>query len=200
MSSVTTAGNNYRDLPITSYAWQIQTTTGGPNAWWEANGSGPSASNPWAGNHAPPEFGACPYAWPISSQQLSLLQAITATGLSASGTGPYTYTQPLYIGRGIPNTWIAAGQTIAVSNLTSAYNISSGARSTYGVSIAVTQPSTRVVTVTLTGTPPGGPVLIQLPVFLTTGVNSVTGGTYNATTHTVTANSGATTIAITLAS
>jgi hypothetical protein len=193
--------NNYRDLPITSYAWQIQTTTGGPNAWWEANGSGPNSNNPWAGSHAPPEFGACPYAWPISGQQLSLLQAVAATGLSASGSGPYTYTQPLYVGRGIPNTWIAAGQTVAVSNLTSAYNLSSGSRGTYGVSIAITRPaSTRVITVTLTGTPPGGPVFIQLPVFLTTGVSSVSGGSYNATTHTVTATSGATQITITLAS
>jgi hypothetical protein len=69
------------------------------------------------------------------------------------------------------------------------------------VSIAVTQPaSTRVVTVTLTGTPPSGPVLIQLPVFLTTGVNAVTGGTYSSTTHTVTATAGATQVVITLAS
>jgi hypothetical protein len=193
--------NNYRDLPITSYAWQIETTTGGPNAWWEANGSGPSTANPWIGNHAPPEFGACPYGFPISGQLLGLLQSIAATGLTASGTGPYTYTQPLYIGRGIPNTWIAAGQTIAVSNLTSAYNISSGTRTTYGVSIAVTQPAaTRVVTVTLTGTPPAGPVLIQLPVFLTTGVSSVGNGSYNATTHTVTATTGAAQVTITLAS
>ncbi|MBV9444353.1 MAG: RICIN domain-containing protein [Streptosporangiaceae bacterium] len=192
--------NNYRDLPITSYAWQIQTTTGGPNAWWEANGSGPNSNNPWAGSHAPPEFGACPYAWPITGQQLSLLQSIAATGLSSSGTGPFTYTEPLYIGRGIPDTWIASGQTVAVSNLTSGYNISSGSRSTYGVSIAVTQASTRVVTVTISGTPPGGPVLIQLPIFLSTGVNSVTNGTYNATTHTVTATSGATQVTITLAS
>jgi len=193
--------NNYRDLPITSYAWQIETTTGGPNAWWEANGSGPNPANPWIGNHAPPEFGACPYGFPISGQQLGLQQAIVSAGLSASGTGPYTYTDPLYIGRGIPNTWIAAGQTTAVSNLTSAFNISTGARTTYGVSVAVTQPAaTRVVTVTLTGTPPAGPVLIQLPVFLTTGVNSVTNGSYNATTHTVTATSGATQVTITLAS
>jgi hypothetical protein len=194
-------GNNYRDLPITSYAWQIETTTGGPNAWWEANGSGPNPANPWIGNHAPPQFGACPYGFPISGQLLGLLQSIAATGLTASGAGPYTFAQPLYIGRGIPNTWIAAGQTIAVSNLTSAYNISSGARTTYGVSIAVTQPAaTRVVTVTLTGTPPAGPVLIQLPVFLTTGVSSVTNGSYNATTHTVTATTGATQVTITLAS
>ena len=193
--------NNYRDLPITSYAWQIETTTGGPNAWWEANGSGPNPANPWIGNHAPPEFGACPYGWPISGQQLGLLQSIVATGLTASGTGPFTYTQPLYIGRGIPGTWIASGQTIGVSNLTEAYNISSGARTTYGVSIAVSQPaSTRVVTVTLTGTPPAGPVLIQLPVFLSTGVTSVTNGTYSSTTHTVTASAGATQITITLAS
>jgi len=193
--------NNYRDLPITSYAWQIATTTGGPNAWWEANGSGPNASNPWIGNHAPPEFGACPYGFPISGQQLGLLQAIAAVGLSASGTGPYTYAEPLYIGRGIPDTWIAAGQTIAVSNLTSGYAASSGTRSTYGVSIAVTKPAaTRVVTVSITGTPPGGPVYIQLPVFLSTGVNSVSGGSYNSATHTVTAASGTTQIVITLAS
>jgi hypothetical protein len=193
--------NNYRDLPITSYAWQIETTTGGPNAWWEANGSGPNPSNPWIGNHAPPEFGACPYGWPISGQQLGLLQAIAATGLSASGAGPYTYTEPLYIGRGIPNTWIAAGQTIAVSNLTSAYAASSGSRSTYGVSIVVTKPgATRVVTVSITGTPPSGPVYIQLPVFLSTGVNSVSGGSYNSATHTVTGTSGTTPIVITLAS
>jgi hypothetical protein len=193
--------NNYRSLPITSYAWQIETTTGGPNAWWEANGSGPNPANPWIGNHAPPEFGACPYGFPISGQQLGLLQSIVATGLTASGTGPFTYTEPLYIGRGIPNTWIAAGQTTGVSNLTTSYNITSGARTSYGVSIAVTEPaSTRVVTVTLTGTPPGGPVLIQLPVFLTTGLNAVTGGTYSATTHTVTATAGATQVVITLAS
>jgi hypothetical protein len=101
----------------------------------------------------------------------------------------------------VPSAWIAAGQTTAVSNLTSAYNVTSAGRSTFGVSIAVTKPAaTRVVTVTLTGTPPGGPVLIQLPVFLTTGVNAVTGGSYNATTHTVTATSGATQVTITLAS
>jgi hypothetical protein len=193
-------GTNYRDLPITSYAWQIATTTGGPNAWWEANGSGPSASNPWIGNHAGPEFGAIPYAWPISAQQEGLLQSIVAEGLSATGTGPYTYTRPLYIGRGVPNAWIAAGQTIGVSNLTTSYNVGSGARTTYGVSIAVTKPGTRVVTVTLSGTPPSGAISVALPIFNSVAVNSVTGGTYNATTHTVSVTSGATSIVITLAS
>lgn len=123
------------------------------------------------------------------------------------GHRPFTFTQPLYVGRGIPNTWIAAGQTIAASNLTSSYNATSynatsGTRSTYGVSVAVTKPgATRVGTVSITGTPPGGPIEIQLPVFLTTGVNSVTGGSYNPSANTVTATStGATQVTITLAS
>ena len=191
----------YRDLPITSYAWQIQTTTGGPNAWWEANGSGPSASNPWIGNHAGPQFGACPYAWPISAQQQGLLESLVAEGLSASGSGPYTFTRPVYIGRGLPNTWVSAGQTASVGNLTNSYDVTSGTRSTYGVSLAVTKPGTgRVVTVTITGTPPGGGVFIQLPVFLSVGVTAVTGGSYDSTSHTVTAATGATTVTITLAS
>jgi hypothetical protein len=194
-------GNSYRDLPITSYAWQIATTTGGPNAWWEANGSGPSASNPWIGNHAPPEFGACPYGWPISGQQLGLLQSIVATGLSASGTGPYTYVQPLHIGRGVPAAWIATGQTVSASNITNTADATTGTRSTYGVSIATTKPgAVRVVTVSLSGTLPGGPVYIQLPVFESAGVTAVTGGSYDSASHAVTAAAGATQVTITLGS
>jgi hypothetical protein len=69
-----------------------------------------------------------------------------------------------------------------------------------GVSLAVTKPGTgRVITVSLTGTVPTG-VAIQLPVFNSVGVTSVTGGTYNSSTQTVTAATGASTIAITLAS
>lgn len=191
--------NTYRDLPITSYAWQLQNTTGGPNAEWEASGSGPSASNPWIGNHTGPQFGAVPYAWPIAHQQLGLLRSIVAEGLTSSGSGPYTYTRPIYIGRGIPNTWVAAGQSVSVSNITSGYDIGGGARSTYGVSIGVTKPGTgRVITVSLTGTPPGGAVLISLPVFLSSTVASVTGGSYDSASHTVTAASGATTVTVTL--
>jgi hypothetical protein len=192
-------GTQFRDLAITSYAWQIQNTTGGPNAWWEANGSGPSANNIWAGSHAGPQFGAVPYAWPIAHQQLALIRAVAAEGLTAAGSGPFTYTKPLYIGRGIPNTWIAAGQTIAVNNITSSFDINTSARSTYGVSLAVTQPGAgRVITVNLSGTLPGGAVLVQLPVFASSTVVSVTGGTFNSTTRTVTLNAGSTQAVITL--
>jgi hypothetical protein len=193
-------GTQYRDLPITSYAWQLATTTGGPNAWWEANGSGPSSGNPWIGNHAGPEFGACPYAWPTSAQQQGLLESLVAEGFSASGTGPYTYTYPLYIGRGIPDSWIAAGQSVSVGNLTESYAVSGGARSTFGVSLAVTNPGGgRVITVSLSGTLPSGSVQIQLPIFTSVGVTSVTGGTYDSAAHSVTVTPGTTTISITLA-
>jgi hypothetical protein len=56
----------------------------------------------------------------------------------------------------------------------------------------------RVITVNLSGTLPGGPVFVQLPVFATSTVVSVSGGSFNATTRTVTANPGATQVIITL--
>ncbi len=56
------------------------------------------------------------------------------------------------------------------------------------------------MTVNLSGSLPGGTVLIQLPIFNSVGVSSVSGGTYNASMHTVTAASGATQVVITLAS
>jgi hypothetical protein len=73
--------DGYRDLPITSYAWHLASTTGGPNAWWEANGSPPDPDNPWQGSHAAPEFGAISYAWPMAGQTQTLLQSLVAQGL-----------------------------------------------------------------------------------------------------------------------
>jgi len=190
-------------IPVNSIGCTRLASTGSPPEGFHSRRSerstGPSANNIWAGNHAGPQFGAVPYAWPIAHQQLALVRAIVAEGLTATGTGPFTYTRPLYIGRGIPNTWIASGQTIALSNITSAMNIDTGVRTTYGVSLAVTQPGAgRVITVNLSGTLPGGPVNIQLPIFATSTVVSVSGGTFTAATRTVTATPGATQVVITL--
>jgi hypothetical protein len=182
-------GNAYRDLPITSYAWQIASTTGGPNAWWEANGSAPDPDNPWAGSHAAPEFGAIPYAWPMAGQTQTLLQSLVAPGLESSTAknGSFSYQTVLYVGRGVPDAWITPGQAIAVENLTASYNEQSGHRDTYGVRIATTsQDGNRVVQVSLSGHLPGNDVRVQLPVFADAGVRSVTGGSYDAATHTVT--------------
>jgi hypothetical protein len=182
-------GNAYRDLPITSYAWQIASTTGGPNAWWEANGSAPNPSNPWAGSHAAPQFGAIPYVWPMAGQAQTLLQSLVAPGLQSSTAkdGSYKYQTVLYVGRGVPDAWIKPGQHIAVNNLTDSYNEKSGYRDTYGVRIATTsQHGDRVVQVNLSGHLPGNDVQVQLPVFADAGVQSVSGGSYDVATHTVT--------------
>jgi len=182
-------GNAYRDLPITSYAWQIASTTGGPNAWWEANGSAPDADNPWAGSHAAPEFGAIPYAWPMAGQTQTLLQSLVAPGLESSTAknGSFSYQTVLYVGRGVPDAWITPGQAVAVDNLTASDNEQSGRRDTYGVRITTTsQGGNRVVHVSLSGHLPGNDVQVQLPVFADAGVQSVTGGGYDAATHTVT--------------
>jgi hypothetical protein len=186
-------GNAYRDLPITSYAWQIASTTGGPNAWWEANGSAPSPNNPWAGSHASPEFGAIPYAWPMAGQTQTLLQSLVAPGLSptTSKDGSYSYQTVLYVGRGVPDAWITPGQTIAVSNLTDSYNENNGNRKTYGARIStISLLGNKVVNVSLSGNLPGNDIQVQLPIFADAGVRSVIGGTYDAATHTVTMRGG----------
>ncbi|HXR74115.1 NEW3 domain-containing protein [Actinocrinis sp.] len=182
-------GNAHRDLPITSYAWQIASTTGGPNAWWEANGSAPNPNNPWAGSHAAPQFGAVPYAWPMAGQIQTVLQSLVAPGLESHATanGSYAYKTVLYIGRGVPDAWIVPGQRITVNNLTTSYNEKNGDRATYGVSINTGEErGAKVVHVTLGGAVPGTNAQVQLPIFADAGVQNVSGGRYDAATHTVT--------------
>jgi hypothetical protein len=194
-------GNQYRDLPITSYAWQIATTTGGPNAWWEANGSAPDPDNPWAGSHAAPQFGAVPYVWPMAGQTQTLLQSLVATGLvsSAGSGGGFAYKTALYVGRGVPDAWVTSGQTISVGNITSAYDEAPGRRSTYGVKISTHQMAgQKVVTVSLSGQLPGNDVQVQLPAFADEGVAGVAGGRYDPTSHTVTVNPGLREVAVVL--
>ncbi len=184
-------GNSYRDLPITSYAWQLATTTGGPNAWWEANGSPPDPDNPWQGSHAAPEFGAIPYAWPMAGQTQTLLQSLAAQGLTTttSPDGSTSYHTVIYIGRGVPDAWIVPGQSISVRNLTSSYDVSTGRRATYRVDITTrTQHGNRVVKVNVDGQAPAGSMHVQLPVFADAGVRSVSGGSYDPASHSVTMN------------
>jgi hypothetical protein len=184
-------GNTYRDLPITSYAWQIASTTGGPNAWWEANGSPPDPNNPWQGSHAAPEFGAVPYAWPMAGQTETLLQSLVAQGLvtTKNSDGSLSYSPAVYIGRGVPDAWIVPGQTISVGNLTSSYDESNDVRQTYAVSISIGgDQSAPLVHVTVSGDAPGNDIQVQLPAFADEGVRSVAGGSYDTASHTVTLN------------
>jgi hypothetical protein len=141
----------------------------------------------------------------MAGQTLALLRSIVAEGLAATSSGgAFTFTRPVYVGRGIPDAWVAAGQTVAVSNLTSSYTASANGacdRSSYGVSIATTKSgSQRVVTLSLSGVWPKGAILLQLPSFQSAGVSNVQGGTYDATTSTVTVSSGSSRVVVTLGS
>jgi hypothetical protein len=192
-------GNAYRDLPITSYAWQIATTTGGPNSWWEANGSAPDPTNPWAGSHAAPQFGASPYVWTMAGQTQTLLQSLVAQGLTSrvNSAGTPSYSPVVYIGRGVPDAWITPGQTISVGNLTASYNQGSGRRQTYGVRISTDREfGSTAVRVSVSGQVPGDNLQIQLPVFADEGVRFVAGGRYNSATQTVTMVGRSTTIVL----
>ena len=133
-------GNEYRDLPITSYAWQIATTTGGPNAWWEANGSPPDPDNPWQGSHAAPEFGAIPYAWPMAGQTQTLLQSLVAQGLVSDrepGRLGVATAPRCTSGAACPTRGSSRARASRSSHLTSSYDESTGQRDTYGVRISV---------------------------------------------------------------
>jgi NPCBM-associated, NEW3 domain of alpha-galactosidase len=190
-------GNAYRDLPITSYAWQIASTTGGPNSWWEANGSAPDPTNPWQGSHAAPQFGADPYVWPMAGQTQTVLQSLVAQGMTSkvNSAGVPSYSPVVYIGRGVPDAWIKPGQTISVGHLTSSYNETSGRRETYGVRISTDRElGSTAVHVTVSGQVPGSNLQVQLPVFADAGVRLVSGGHYNDTTQTVTMNGRSATI------
>ena len=192
-------GTKYRTLPLTSYAWQIEMTTAGPYSWWECNGSPPVTSDPWAGNHPDFYFGASPYAWTLAAQSLALIDSLAAEGISATASGSsFTFTRTLHIGRGVPDAWLASGQTISVQNLTGTFNMTSCERDTYGVTIT-TSGSPRVITVTLCGSLPNGAITVDLPTLASAGVASVTGGSYSSSSQSVTVTPGTKTVTITLA-
>src|SRR5580698_1146108 len=115
----------------------------------------------------------------MDGQTQSLLPSLVPPGLESTTTknGSFNYQTVLYVGRGVPDAWITPGQAIAVSNLTTSYNMYSGQRQTYGVRIATTSlAGSRVVTVSLSGHLPGTDVRVQLPVFADAGVRAVIGG------------------------
>ena len=109
------------------------------------------------------------------------------------------YHTALYLGRGVPDAWLTPGQHLSVSNLTGAYNVSTGHRDTYGVAIRTEgSPGSRVVDVELDGHVPTRDVQVQLPALATAGVERVVGGSFDAATHTVTLTPGSQEARITL--
>jgi hypothetical protein len=71
-------GNTFRDLAITSYAWQIQTTTGGPERLVGGQRQWSEREQHLVRQPRRPAVRRVPYAWPIAHQQLALIRAVAA--------------------------------------------------------------------------------------------------------------------------
>jgi hypothetical protein len=165
--------NNYRDEGILALEFLIQNDQAGPYSWWEGS-TPPSTTTPWIGNHPASGGGSSPHSWGIAMGDLGLLDSLVSQRADGG----------LIVGRGVPNSWVASGQQIAVSN----FPTTDGHR--IGVTITT---RANAVTLKLTGKA-SGPVTFELPAFVSniaaTSAGTVDNGagtvTVPATTHSVT--------------
>jgi hypothetical protein len=82
----------------------------------------------------------------------------------------------LVVGRGVPDSWVRAGQVISLTNFPTLNAKRAG---------LVIRSSGNSVTLTLSGQRPGGSVLFQLPAFVG-NIAGASAGTVNESTGTVT--------------
>jgi hypothetical protein len=168
------ASNDHRDQGILSYEFMITNGQSGPYSWWESQ-QFPNSGSPWAGTHPEGGNGSSPHAWGMANANMVLLDSLAAQRADGS----------LVVGRGVPGPWIRTGQVIRLANMPTVD----------GRHLGLTiHTSGTAVTLSLTGQPPAGPVLFQLPAFVgniaraSTGVISEKTGTVTlpATARTVT--------------
>jgi len=167
------ASNNYRDEGILSLEFLINNDQAGPYSWWEGC-TAPSTTTPWIGNHPASCGGSSPHSWGIAMGDLGLLDSFVSQRTDGS----------LIVGRGVPNSWVASGSPIAVSN----FPTTDGHR----IGVAITEHGD-AITLKLTGTL-SGPVSFELPAFVNNIASASAGAVDNgagtvtvpATTHSVT--------------
>jgi hypothetical protein len=159
------ASQNYRDQGIASYQFMVSDGQSGPYSWWESQ-QFPNPGSPWTGTHPEAGNGSSPHAWGIANANLVLLDSLAAQRSDGS----------LVVGRGVPSSWVASGKVISLASFPT----------TGGRHLGLTvRTSGRSVTLTLSGQPPSGPVLFQLPAFAGNIAGS-SAGTVNEKTGTVT--------------
>jgi len=159
------ASNAHRDQGILSYQFMIANGQSGPYSWWESQ-QFPNPGSPWAGTHPEAGNGSSPHAWGMANANMVLLDSLAAQRSDGS----------LIVGRGVPDFWIRAGQTIRLANVPTV----AGRR----IGLAISSSGPRV-TLRLTGQPAAGPVLFQLPAFVGNIAGAST-GTVSERTGTVT--------------
>ncbi|MGH3203890.1 MAG: hypothetical protein ACRDP5_17830 [Streptosporangiaceae bacterium] len=168
------ASSGHRDQGILSYEFMISNGQSGPYSWWESQ-QFPNPGSPWTGTHPEAGNGSSPHAWGMANANMVLLDSLAAQRADGS----------LIVGRGVPDAWVSTGKVISLANFPT----------TGGHHLGLTvRTSGAAVTLTLTGQPPAGDVLFQLPAFVgniasaSTGVVSQSTGTVTLppTVHTVT--------------
>ena len=170
------ASTRYQDESVLANEWMLANDQSGPYAWWEGSAA-PADTTPWIGNHPSSAGGASPHAWGTSLAAQGLIDSLASQ--MANGT--------LIVGRGVPNSWLAPGKPIDVSN----FPTTDGHR--LGLEISSTG---HAVSLSLTGTP-SGPVVFELPAF----VNNIAGtstGQVNEAAGTVTIAPGTQSVTVRL--
>ena len=159
------ASAQHRDQGILSYQFMIANGQSGPYSWWESQ-QFPNPGSPWVGTHPEAGNGSSPHAWGMANANLVLLASLAAQKADGS----------LIVGRGVPGSWLTRNQPISVVNMPTVD----------GHHLGLTIRGTgSTVTLTLSGQPPAGPVLFQLPAFVHNIANA-SAGTVNESTGTVT--------------
>ncbi len=171
------ASNAHRDQGILSYEFMIANGQSGPYSWWESQ-QFPNPGSPWTGTHPENGNGSSPHAWGMANANMVLLDSLAAQRADGS----------LIVGRGVPNDWVSGGQVISLANFPT----------TGGHHLGLTiRTSGAAVTLTLTGQPPAGDVLFQLPAFVG-NIASASAGAVSEATGTVTLGPAVRTVTVTL--
>jgi len=159
------ASSDYRSQGILSYQFMIANGQSGPYSWWESQ-QFPNPGSPWTGTHPEAGNGSSPHAWGMANANMVLLDSLAAQRADGS----------LVVGRGVPSSWVSAGELISLANFPTV------AGRHLGLAIRSSGSS---VTLTLSGQAPAGPVLFQLPAFVGNIANA-SAGTVDEKTGTVT--------------
>jgi hypothetical protein len=159
------ASTAHRDQGILSYQFMIANGQSGPYSWWESQ-QFPNPGSPWTGTHPENGNGSSPHAWGMANANMTLLDSLAAQRADGS----------LIVGRGVPDGWVSSGQVISLANFPTV-----GGRH-LGLTIRT---GGAAVTLTLTGQPPAGDVLFQLPAFVG-NIASASAGVTDEQTGTVT--------------
>jgi len=170
-------GTLYRSEAILDYLFMLDNTQNSPFGWWE--NIEPPAPAVWEGIHPAGGTGACPHMWGQSFATAALLDSLIVE--TADGS--------ILVGRGIPSTWIAAGQIIELDN----YPVSDNLR----IGIRVEGITDIQVRLALTGATNAREVIFNLPAFID-NIAAASTGTIDDTNGAVTLGKGETTVTVTM--